>query len=90
MSRGGPPKVTGLSPKEGPPGTRIIIRGENLGVSPNDLMSITICGVECVYQAEWQSASKILCRSGHGQGIDDVIITTKSGKVTSGHLETKY
>ena len=26
-----PPKVTGLSPKEGPPGTKITIRGENLG-----------------------------------------------------------
>lgn len=33
------PVVTGISPKEGPPGTRVIIRGENLGFSPNDIIS---------------------------------------------------
>lgn len=35
-----PPKVTGLSPKEGEPGTKVIIRGENLGTSQRDLLSI--------------------------------------------------
>ena len=34
-----PPQVTGISPKEGPPGTRVTIRGENLGVDSRDLMS---------------------------------------------------
>lgn len=33
-----PPVVTGLSPKEGPPGTRVTIRGEFLGNQPNDLI----------------------------------------------------
>ena len=33
-----PPLVTGVSPKEGPPGTRITIRGENLGTDPKDLI----------------------------------------------------
>lgn len=37
MPRGGAPLVTGVSPKEGPPGTRITIRGENLGKDPKDL-----------------------------------------------------
>lgn len=32
-----PPIVTGISPKEGPPGTRVTIRGENLGTKPQDL-----------------------------------------------------
>src|SRR4051812_42329891 len=32
------PVVTGLSPKEGIPGTQITIRGENLGINPNDLI----------------------------------------------------
>lgn len=32
------PVVTGLSPKEGPPGTRVIIRGEFLGIKPTDLI----------------------------------------------------
>lgn len=35
---GPPPVVTGLSPKEGPPGTRVTIRGEFLGKQPNDLI----------------------------------------------------
>lgn len=32
------PVVTGVSPKEGPPGTRVTIRGENLGNSPDDII----------------------------------------------------
>lgn len=32
------PVVTGLSPKEGPPGTKITIRGEHLGNSARDLV----------------------------------------------------
>lgn len=32
------PVVTGLSPKEGPPGTRVIIRGEFLGTRAEDLI----------------------------------------------------
>lgn len=34
---GPPPVVTGISPKEGPPGTRVTIRGEFLGTSAVDL-----------------------------------------------------
>lgn len=36
------PVVTGISPKEGPPGTRVTIRGEYLGINPNDLTSNTL------------------------------------------------
>lgn len=36
------PVVTGLSPKEGPPGTRVIIRGEFLGTRVQDLIG-TCC-----------------------------------------------
>lgn len=32
------PVVTGLSPKEGPPGTKITIRGEYLGSRAEDLI----------------------------------------------------
>lgn len=38
------PVVTGLSPKEGPPGTKITIRGEFLGNRAEDLIGeFTIC-----------------------------------------------
>ena len=36
--RAAPPLVTGISPKEGPPGTRVTIRGENLGSDEKDLI----------------------------------------------------
>ena len=32
-----PPVVTGISPAEGPPGTKVIIRGEHLGVNAKDV-----------------------------------------------------
>jgi len=35
---GPPPVVTGISPKEGPPGTRVIVRGEFLGNKAQDLI----------------------------------------------------
>ena len=33
-----PPVVTGISPKEGKPGTKVVIRGENFGVKATDLI----------------------------------------------------
>lgn len=32
-----PPVVTGISPAEGPPGTKVIIRGKHLGVNAKDV-----------------------------------------------------
>ncbi|XP_064599052.1 exocyst complex component 2-like [Liolophura sinensis] len=73
------PLVTGLSPKEGPPGTRITIRGENLGTDPKDLIGLKICGVDCLLSAEWKSPSKIVARTGPGKGKGDIIVITRSG-----------
>lgn len=80
-----PPKVTGLSPKEGPPGTKITIRGENLGISQQDLIGLTICGADCLMYAEWKSPSKIIARCGAASaGIrgEVTVITRSSGKGT--------
>ncbi|RWS10702.1 Exocyst complex component 2-like protein [Dinothrombium tinctorium] len=79
LPTGDQPKVTGLSPNEGPPGTKITIRGENLGKSPQDLIGLQICGVNCLMYADWKSSSKILARSGRCKGLGDVIVTTRSG-----------
>ena len=35
------PVVSGVSPNEGPPGTRLTIRGENLGDSLKDVMGVS-------------------------------------------------
>ncbi|XP_075212432.1 exocyst complex component secretory 5 isoform X2 [Lycorma delicatula] len=76
---GPPPVVTGISPKEGPPGTRVTIRGEHLGTKPQDLTGLTICGCDCLLSAEWKSSNKIVARSGPGKARGDIIITTVSG-----------
>lgn len=76
-----PPVVTGLSPNEGPPGTRIKIRGEHFGTKPTDLIGLTICGVDCLLSAEWKSENKIIAISGPIKGKGDVIVTTRNGGV---------
>ncbi|XP_045761389.1 exocyst complex component 2 [Maniola jurtina] len=76
---GPPPVVTGISPKEGPPGTKVTIRGEFLGTSPTDLIGLKICGCDCLLSGEWKSKNKIVARSGPCKGRGDIIVTTKSG-----------
>ncbi|KAI5642312.1 IPT/TIG domain-containing protein [Phthorimaea operculella] len=76
---GPPPVVTGISPKEGPPGTRVTIRGEFLGTSATDLIGLKICGCDCLLSAEWKSKNKIVARSGPCKGRGDIIVTTRSG-----------
>lgn len=78
-----PPKVTGLSPKEGPPGTKVTVRGESLGTSYEDLLSLTIGGIDVLIYTEYVSPSKILTRSPRFKGTSDVILTTRSGGVGS-------
>lgn len=50
------PLVNGISPCEGPPGTKVKIWGENFGVGASDVISIKICGHECVDWFEWVSS----------------------------------
>lgn len=73
------PVVTGISPIEGVPGTKVTIRGENLGTRPEDLVGLTICGVDCLMTAEWKTSNKIIARSGAGIGKGDIIVTTVQG-----------
>ncbi|GAA6070383.1 exocyst complex component 2, partial [Tachysurus ichikawai] len=75
-----PPLVTGISPNEGTPWTKVTIRGENLGTGPNDLVGLSICGHNCLLTAEWMSASKIVCRVGPAKDDKgEIIVTTRSG-----------
>lgn len=78
MPRGEPPKVTGLSPMNGPPGTKITIRGEYLGNSADDIISLTISGSDCLPYLEWKSSSKIKARS-RTIGTGEIIVQTASG-----------
>jgi exocyst complex component 2 len=78
---GGGPLVTGISPKEGNPGTKVTIRGERLGRSYKDLVGLSICGVDIVLTAEWVSPNKILARTLVCKGVGEIIVTTTSGGV---------
>lgn len=73
------PSVSGISPAEGPPGTTVKIRGENLGVGSKDIIAVYICNVNCTYTAEWQHSGLIHARTGMGLGMGDIIVATKSG-----------
>lgn len=56
------PDVTGISPKEAKPGTKLTIRGNNFGRSASELVAVYVCGKNCSSSAEWQSERKIICR----------------------------
>eukprot|EP00795_Rhopilema_esculentum_P001081 gene1081-15414_t len=77
MSSNGP-VVTGISPAEGPPGTKVKIRGENLGKNASDLIGVFICNKNCTYTAEWHP-HYITCRTGLGLGNGSIVVVTKSG-----------
>merc|ERR1719516_357005 len=74
-----PPTVTGVSPREGPPGTKITIRGENLGTSPQDLQGVFINGPDCLLISEWKTERKIIALAPAKEGRGDIIVATKSG-----------
>lgn len=74
------PVVTGISPHQGTPGTQIIIRGENLGHESSDILTLIICGTDCLASAKWKSSSKIVARLGQAKrGNGEIIIVTRSG-----------
>ncbi|CAB4064857.1 EXOC2 [Lepeophtheirus salmonis] len=78
--RGPAPIVTGISPKEATAGTKITIRGENLGVNDSDILGVLILGADCFMTVEWKSQTKItaLCPA-EVEGKGEIIIATVSG-----------
>jgi exocyst complex component 2 len=74
-----PPQVTGVAPREGYPGSKITLRGENLGQSYDDIVSVKICHVDVTLTVEWINSTKLIAYSGLCKGRGDVIVTTRSG-----------
>ena len=56
---GPPPTVTGISPKEASAGMKITIRGENLGVSPEDLLGVLILGCDALMTVKYSFKNTI-------------------------------
>ncbi|XP_074651302.1 uncharacterized protein LOC141906050 [Tubulanus polymorphus] len=69
------PHITGISPMVGPVegGTRITIRGDNLGDSLEDVIGLFICSANCLANIEYESPKKLYC-------------TTKPWKVSTGNI----
>lgn len=85
---GPPPLVTGISPREGPPGTKITIRGEHLGVGEQDLAGVFVNGADCLLISEWKTDRKVIALAPAKEGTGDIIIATKSGGI--GSCEVKF
>lgn len=54
------PKVTGVSPKEGPMegGQKVVLRGSNLGESRDDIVKVIVADVDCTSSLEYASPCK--------------------------------
>ena len=75
------PEITGLSPKSGPSsgGTAITVRGCNLGLSQEDMVSISICGCDLFSTLEYHSPAKLVVVTKPWSGSGPVELETKSG-----------
>lgn len=75
------PEITGLSPKSGPSsgGTRITVRGCNLGMSKEDIASISLCGCDLCPTLEYHSPAKLVVVTKPWNGSGPVVLETKSG-----------
>ena len=79
---GPPPTVTGISPKEATAGMKITIRGENLGVSPEDLLGVLVLGCDALMTVEWKSQNKItaLCPGAAKEGKGVAVYASEERK----------
>ena len=77
------PEVTGIAPRSGPlrGGTRLVLRGSNLGQCADDVCGLIVCGVDCLSTLEYSSPAKLICTTCRGRdvGSGPVIVKTKSG-----------
>ncbi|XP_033749153.1 uncharacterized protein LOC117333846 [Pecten maximus] len=83
-SSGKLPVILSVSPNVGltSGGTRITIVGKNLGFSKSDIVDLTICECDCVDYIEYESSSKIHCKTRSTlPGKGDIILETESGGI---------
>ena len=74
--------MTGVSPKEGSSegGTRLTIRGSNLGRNKDDVVGLYVCGSNVLSTLEYLSASKLVCTTKpHKPCCGTVSVETQTG-----------
>ncbi|KAL7058878.1 hypothetical protein AAHC03_013194 [Spirometra sp. Aus1] len=86
MNTGLPAKVTGISPSEGVPGTKLTLRGENFGQSAADLSHVFVGGIDVSPSARWFSPRKLSVITPLGIGELEIVIVTKSGGIGTADL----
>ena len=79
MPNNSKPSVNGVSPKEGSPGAKLTIRGENLGISAEDILHIFVGKVDVGCSVQWHSSKKLNIISPLGEGELKIIVVTKTG-----------
>lgn len=81
LSSSNTPEITGLSPKSGPAsgGTKITVRGCNLGKSKEDIVSVSICGCDLYSTLEYHSPAKLVVSTKPWAGSGPVVLETNSG-----------
>lgn len=81
MSGCGPPEITVVTPRFGPAsgGTRVTIRGANLGKSREDILSLSVNGSDVRVNLEWHSSAKVTFTTKPWGGSGPVAMVTKSG-----------
>ncbi|XP_033107239.1 plexin-B-like [Anneissia japonica] len=89
------PRITSFSPLKGPieGGTRLIIKGKDLGLSFNDTQSITVADVECVPEEEGYIPSEQLqCTLSNTEASKSgkVKVTISKGETYMATSETNY
>ena len=77
-----PPVVSGISPREGPPGTRVTIRGENLGSNRQDV--IGLCSISQPLKLYKPHPFLVKPFSGRGGEGDQLEYTARLGRISAG------
>ncbi|KAM7543045.1 hypothetical protein Aperf_G00000010691 [Anoplocephala perfoliata] len=86
MVSGPPAQVTGISPVEGVPGTKLTLRGENFGQSALDLTHVFVGGIDVSPSARWFSSRKLSVITPLGTGELEIVVVTKSGGIGTSEL----
>ena len=76
------PEVTGVSPAEGSVigGTKLTIRGSNLGLDQADVVCVNVCGANCLSTLEYVSDRKlVVVTKPWKEGSGRIIVETQSG-----------
>ena len=88
-----PPEILSVSPERGSTqgSTRITIVGEYLGRDKSDIISLLVCGANCIGTLEYESTTQIVCTTAPcGAGPGFVVVETKSGGMSESTRAAEY